>query len=60
MDQTEVTTGEAARILGVSPTTVIAYVEQGHLQVRYLPSGHRRFLRADVERLRSAEPQDAA
>jgi excisionase family DNA binding protein len=60
MDESEVTTGEAARILGVSPRTVIAYVDRGLLRARLLPSGHRRFRRVDVEQLRQPEPQDAA
>ena len=45
------TTRQAARILGVSTSTVVAYANQGVLRSFRLPSGHRRFRRADVEAL---------
>lgn len=54
----EITTAEAARILGVSTTTVLAYVDKKLLPVRYLPSGHRRYQRSDVEAL-LASPEPA-
>ncbi len=43
--------GEAARLLGVSLTTISRYVDAGQLQAQRLPSGQRRILRASVERL---------
>lgn len=46
-----VTTGEAARMLGVNPTTIIRYTITGKLQVVKLPGGHRRIPRSEVERL---------
>ena len=48
----DLTTAQVARMLGVSTTTVLAYVDKGVLTpYRRLPSGHRRYLRADVEAL---------
>lgn len=49
------TTGEAAATLGVLNSTIIRYTDQGHLPVRRLPSGHRRFRRRDVEALLKVE-----
>lgn len=43
--------GEAARLLGVSLTTISRYVDAGQLQAQRLPSGQRRILRASVEQL---------
>lgn len=45
------TTRQAAAILGVSASTVIAYADRGVLRSFRLPSGHRRFRREDVEAL---------
>jgi excisionase family DNA binding protein len=45
------TTRQAARILGVSTSTVVGYANRGVLRTFRLPSGHRRFRRADVEAL---------
>lgn len=55
-ERAEVRTSEAARILGVSDSTVVRYAVIGVLRCRLLPSGHRRFLRADVEGLRENPP----
>lgn len=52
----ELTTAEAADILGVSTSTVVHYADTGQLPCRRLPSGHRRYLRADVEALTEPEP----
>lgn len=51
-DQSDwLTTGEAARLLEVSPHTVIRYVKLGEIRCRVLPSKHRRVSREDVQRL---------
>lgn len=51
----ELTPAEAAKILGVSPSTVRRYEESGLLVPRrLLGSGHRRYRRAEVEALRNA------
>lgn len=50
-DGTYMTVGEVATRLGVSDTTVRAYVDRGKLTAYTLPSGHRRFKAEDVERL---------
>lgn len=44
--------GEAADRLGLSQGTVRNYARAGRLDVRRLPSGHRRISAASVERLR--------
>ena len=41
---------EVAELLMVSPTTVRQWASQGKLNSALTPGGHRRFLRADVER----------
>lgn len=44
------TTGDVARMLDVSPNTVVSYVQKGFLRCRRLPSGGRRQYREeDVE-----------
>jgi len=45
---------EAAELLGVSRQTILAYEARGLIKAERLPSGHRRYLRSDVEKLRSA------
>lgn len=42
---------ETARRLGVHPKTLVRWEAQGLLKARRLPSGHRRYLVVDVERL---------
>ena len=49
-----ITTPEAARLLGVGPTTLKRWVDQGRLSCVTTPGGHRRFTRNDVERMRLA------
>jgi excisionase family DNA binding protein len=44
-------TGAAAKMLGVSRSTVRRIIDDGRLPVRRLPSGVRRIRREDVERL---------
>jgi DNA-binding transcriptional MerR regulator len=48
---------EAARRLSVHPKTLVRWEARGLLKARRLPSGHRRYLLADVQRL---EQQGAA
>ena len=47
-----VTTGQAARVLGVSVETVRRYLDTGVLDGCRLPSGQRRITRASVEAAR--------
>lgn len=42
------TVGEAARLVGVSRSTIDRYVNEGKLVARRLPSGHRRIRRQDA------------
>jgi len=41
---------EAARLLGVHPSTLRAWADGGKLQVHRTPGGHRRFLLPEIER----------
>ena len=41
--------GEAAKILGVHPTTVRHWADQGDIPVKRTPGGHRRFKVTDLE-----------
>lgn len=50
-DNDNLTPGQAAEILGVSSSTVRRWEEAGTLVPVRLPSGHRRYRRADVDRL---------
>lgn len=43
--------GEASARLGVSPSTLRRYVRSGKVAALQLPSGHLRFLEADIEDL---------
>lgn len=52
------TTAQAAEILHVAPATIINYADKGLLRYFRLPSGHRRFWRADVEAF--LDPEQAA
>jgi excisionase family DNA binding protein len=42
---------EAARMLGVHHKTLARWAAAGRLRVIVTPGGHRRYLRADVERI---------
>lgn len=45
--------GEAARLLGVAPSTLSGYVKRGLIRPRqYVPNGWRRFDRDELEALR--------
>ena len=46
------TTGQAARLLGVSRSTVVRHIDAGNLEAFRLPGGHWRIHRATVENLR--------
>jgi excisionase family DNA binding protein len=46
-----ITPGEAADKLGISRTTLGRMVERGDIKPLTLPSGHRRYLRSDIEKL---------
>jgi excisionase family DNA binding protein len=46
------TTGQAAKLLGVSRSTVLRQIDAGTLQARRLPHGHWRIPRASAENLR--------
>jgi excisionase family DNA binding protein len=52
------TTGEAAREVGVSRATVARWVRLGLLPARRLPSGHARVRRGDVHRLVTEQEGD--
>lgn len=43
-----ISTGEAARLLGVHRTTVVDYINRGLLPAKRLPTGRFRVRRADV------------
>lgn len=45
------TTAEVASLLGVSVWTVTRWAKSGKLPAMKLPSGHRRFDRAEIEKL---------
>lgn len=49
--QEYLTPGEAAKRLNVSTRTLWRYQAEGRITPRRLPSGHRRFLVEDVDRL---------
>lgn len=45
---------EAARVLGVHPNTLRKWADDGIVPHLRLPSGYRRFRRADLERFRDS------
>jgi excisionase family DNA binding protein len=49
MDATWYTTGDVAKLLGVSDRTVVNWVRAGQLSAFTTPGGHRRFRASDVE-----------
>lgn len=60
-DSTDLSTGAAAALIGVSDETLRRWVEQGRVRHLRLPSGRLRFRREDVEALLvPVEPEDAA
>lgn len=48
--------GLASQILGVSPDTLKRYEKSGLITSTRTPTGHRRFRKDDVERLRDDQP----
>ena len=46
--------GPASRILGVDPDTLRRWADMGRIGVYLTPGGHRRFAKAEIERLASA------
>lgn len=50
-----ITPGEAAERLYVTPKTLIRMAERGDIRSFTLPSGHRRYLREDIEALAVGE-----
>ena len=46
-----IASGQAAKLLGVTPATVTTYLRQGHLEGVQLPSGHWRVTRESVDQL---------
>lgn len=53
-------TGEAAARMGVSESTIRAYMESGVLQGHTLPSGHRRIDAASVDRVKAMRTRISA
>lgn len=51
MDRDYLTPGEVARALHVSPKTVIRWANDGLIPCTMTLGGHRRFLRADIEKV---------
>jgi excisionase family DNA binding protein len=43
--------GEAAKQIGVSPSTVRNWIDKGYIRAAQLPSGHRRISQSEVDRL---------
>jgi excisionase family DNA binding protein len=60
-DRTDLATGAAAELLGVSDETLRRWAEQGKVRYVRLPSGRLRFRRADLEAiLVPVEPTEAS
>ncbi|MFA6030346.1 MAG: response regulator [Elusimicrobiota bacterium] len=53
------TTGEVARMLGVSPATIFRAVEKGQLKASATPGGHNRVARKDLEEFAKSLGVDA-
>lgn len=51
--------GDAARLLGVSRDTLKRYEHRGRISSLRTPENHRRYRRADVEKLLRPTPQPA-
>jgi len=51
---------EAAQLLGVHPSTIRSWADQGRLPVHRTQGGHRRFLRGEVELCMSSQKADGS
>lgn len=51
MDDAMIPIGEAARILGVTTTTLRRWTDQGQVAAYRTPGGQRRYLRSEIEAL---------
>lgn len=54
------TVGEAAALCGVHPDTIKRWEQRGRITALRTPTGHRRYLRTDVEALISPAPEREA
>ena len=54
------TSTEAARYVGVSTRTLLRYEQAGRLNVERLPTGHRRYARSELDKLRTRSTAGAA
>lgn len=52
--------GDAAALIGVHVDTLKRWEKSGRISSFRTPSGHRRYARADVEALLTAEPSEAS
>lgn len=59
-DDMYATTGEAARILGVAPTTLRRWARQGHIRHLTDPNGWRLYRAGDIHELRNERAARAA
>ena len=57
MTATELTAGEAARLLGVAPSTLRSYVKRGHLTSREVVPGRNLYPRDELEGLKEHPPR---
>ena len=51
---------KAAKLLGVHPTTLRRWADQGDILVMTTPGGHRRFPQSEIERIRGTEGDTSA
>lgn len=52
-----VTISEASRVLGVSNAALRQWTDEGRIKAFITPGGHRRYARADLKKLTSAQPR---
>ncbi len=57
-DDEYVTTGEAARLLGVAPRTVARWADEGRIAYIVTLGGHRRFARSVIQETRAWMEQE--
>lgn len=50
------TLGDASKLLGVHPATLRQWSDEGKVRIFRTPGGHRRFSRADIERMLQVNP----